>query len=226
MGVEGRFGFCPDGAHAEGPVGGERGWANGGGQGIVFVAAHDVIGGGEDEALDGRAAGCDQRDIEGHVDGDGRFVPAGVGVGIICGEVNDRLYAIECVAPAAVAGIGEVAFEQFDGGRRACRVLRSGVLQCLQLIERRRSHVQPYQKLAGRCAGQVQQQFCAEIAKAAGYGDGTRGRDRAVFSCRRADRRVTLFLRIESQQRIKRRAGQHIVYRPAFFENYGGQFSA
>ena len=186
-------------AHAQRPVGAQRARADGRGEGIVFVAAHYVIGGGENKALDGRAVRCGQRHIEGDVDGDGRIIPTGVRVGVAGGEVNDRLHSIQRIPPAVVAGIGQVTFDQFDRRGRAGPVLSGGGLQRLQLLRRRCTHVQPDQQRAGTGAGQLQQQLCTQIAKPARNSNGTRGRHMALFSCRRTVRSITLFRSIESK---------------------------
>ena len=134
------------------------------------------IGGGENETLNRRAVGRGQRHVECHVDGNGRFVPAGVRVGVARGEMDDRLHPRQHIPPTAVAGIGQVAFEQFDRRRSARPVLRGHGLQRLQLRRRRGAHVQPDQQRARTGAGQVLQQLRTQIAKPARDRHGTRGR--------------------------------------------------
>ena len=140
------------------------------------------IGGGEDETLHRRAVGRGQRHVEGHVDGYGSLVPACVGVGVVRGEMDDRLHALQRVLPTAVAGIGQVAFEQFDRRRRARSVLRGCGLQCLQLRRRRGAHVQPDQARARTGASQMMQQLRPQVAQPARDRHGTRGRHSASLS--------------------------------------------
>ncbi len=140
------------------------------------------IGGGEDETLHRRAVGRGQRHVERHVDGNGRLVPVGVRVGVARGEMDDRLHPRQRIPPTAVAGIGQVAFEQFDRRRSARPVLRGRGLQCLQLRRRRGAHVQPDQQRARTGASQMMQQLRPQVAQPARDRHGTRGRHEAVIS--------------------------------------------
>ena len=50
----------------------------------------------------------------GHIEGNCGIVPAGVGIGIFGGEVDDGAHAIYYVTPVAIVQIGQVAGDEAD----------------------------------------------------------------------------------------------------------------